>query len=151
MTSTEFSLDALTPTDAEMPATTRSGGRSGRPNPFSEWLLASYETNTAKAVTVPAGAVQEVIYAIRAAANAHGIGSRIAMQDGKGNRVDAEMVDTKDINPETGKPVKRPAVVKEDGTEARGQIRVTFLGKKRKQRTEKSAENTPAPVETTTQ
>jgi hypothetical protein len=127
-------LTALAPTDADMPAVQRAG-RTPKDNPFVAWLKESYENKTAKAVTVPAASVREVVYLVRAADRALNIGSRIALADNKGNRCDLVTVGEGDA--------KRVVPVREDDTEVKGNVKVTFMGKERKQR---KAQESTAPV-----
>lgn len=49
--------------------------------PFVAWLKETHENGNAKAVTVPADAVADVVYLIRAAADVLGLGSRIVKDE----------------------------------------------------------------------
>lgn len=123
---TSFDFSALSATDATVPTSTRAAKRD---NPFGAWLKESYDKGTGKAVTVPAANVAETVYLIRQAANELNIGSRVVLQDSKGNVLTTDRVGM-DKDGKGGKIV----VVKEDGTEFRSNVKVLFAGKNRKQR-----------------
>lgn len=114
---TALDLTALVPTDATLPSTAREG--KYKDNPFEAWLADSYENKTGKSVTVPAANVKEVQYLIRRAADTLKIGSRVVVQNGKGETLDREAIKT-----------------------AKGNLTVLFAGKDRKQ--SKPKDETPA-------
>lgn len=129
--------------DAELPAVTR-GTETAGPNPLKDVLRQSKETGKGKAVTVPAAQVASVVRYIRRAANDLNIGARIVLTSGDGRtKLDTEMVGgTKTAKGRTSGG--RLAVIKPDGAEYKGQVRVLFQGQNRKARTPKPAETAPA-------
>ena len=64
--------------------------RKHRDNPFVAWLAESYDKGTGKSVTVPAANVGEVQYLIRRAADEIGCGSRVVVQNSKGETLDRD-------------------------------------------------------------
>lgn len=70
-------LTAETVTD--MPKAARRTKVEG--TPFLAWVKETHETGTGRAVTVPAANVGEVVYLIRAAAQAHGLGAKIVKSE----------------------------------------------------------------------
>lgn len=119
-------LSGLTAETAELPA--REGGGRGRKvkdNPFTPWVSESYADGTGRSVTVPGENVKEAAYLIRSAANDLGLGVRIVITDGKGNKLSTE-----DVN-------------KLAESKSKNKVRVLFQGKdKRKyERKQNTAEN----------
>lgn len=80
-------LNALSATDTEAPAVTKRSNKVAN-SPFPGWIRETYQSNKAKAVTVPANVVGEVRYAVRAAAKLEGLGSRIVLRDKDGKPLD---------------------------------------------------------------
>lgn len=129
--------------DAELPKITRTVETAG-PNPFSDVLRQSKEQNKGKAVTVPADQVGTVVRHIRRAANDQNIGARIVLQSPDGKLTfTTETIGGRKVG--EGKKARtvggRLAVVKEDGKEYKGGVKVMFKGQNRKARKTKT---TPA-------
>lgn len=91
----EFSfLSALKPEAIELPKRSSTGGGRSRTvvdNPFREWLSASFDEGTGRAVTVPAENAVKTEYLIRQAGEDLSLGVRVVFM------VDGEQIEKKAI------------------------------------------------------
>lgn len=147
-----FDITKLEPAVIEMPPPT-ARGREAAPNPFRDWLKASYDDGQGRSVTAPTPeAATEILSAIRRAATKLEIGSRVVFKDSK-NRV------VKYLSLPTGKKVKDEKGVEYDETKMQyvrenpngGYIRhtgpLTVLYQGQKARARKPEAPSDAPVE----
>lgn len=76
---------SLSVSDVEVPKQSRASKYAN--SPFKDWLAESHANGMGKSVTVPEAQADQVVYFVRAAANALGIGAKIVRQpaNDKGN------------------------------------------------------------------